>query len=59
MNAQTRNTRNEESQARRAELLRMVEARIAARNAAESHVIRSTVYQTQDPGPDFTPRPWR
>ncbi|MCL2122495.1 MAG: hypothetical protein FWH34_00245 [Desulfovibrionaceae bacterium] len=47
-----------DNQTRREELLRMVRERMAAREAAESHVIHSTVYNTSNPGPDFTPRPF-
>ena len=42
----------------REDALRIANEMIAARQAAEAHVIRATVYQTTDPGPDFMPRAW-
>jgi len=53
--------RNTATQARRAEILRMVEVHVAQRLAADDNrgIICSTVYQTTDPGPDYTPRAWR
>ena len=49
-----------DNQARREQALRIAQAMfVAARQAAEAHVIHSTAYQTTDPGPDFTPRAWR
>ena len=57
MNTQTRNTRNEESQARRAEALRIAQERLAALTA---HAVPATeIHYTTDPGADFTSRPWR
>ena len=48
-----------QAQARREEALRIAQERLAAHQAAEGHIIRATVYQTSNPGPDFTPRAWR
>ena len=53
-------TRNHnDNQARREEALRIAQATLAARQAADNGIIRATVYQTTDPGPDFTPKAWR
>ena len=43
----------------REEALRIAIERATALRAAENGIIHSTVYQTTDPGPDFTPRSWR
>ena len=47
--------------ARLAEAIRLTEQLVAARQAADANrgIVYSTAYYTTDPGPDFTPRPWR
>jgi len=51
--------RSTDRHTRREEALRIAMERVAALRTAEAGVISSTVYQTTDPGPDFTPRAWR
>ena len=60
--ASNRNTQNEAArQARLAEAIRLTEQLGAARQAeaANSGIRYSEIHYTTDPGPDFTPRPWR
>ena len=56
MNTQ-RTIRNEANDARRAEALRIAGERLAAHTAPALPV--TEIHFTSNPGPDFTPRPWR
>ena len=52
-----RSRNSNDNQARRAEALRIAGERLAAHNANALPV--TEIHFTNNPGPDFTPRPWR